>query len=206
MIPKIKFCGITRKEDAELAIKLGVDAIGLVFFPESKRYISPIQAASIINNLPPFLTIVGVFVNPTTQEVQEILKHVRLNCLQFHGNETAEFCNSFHMPFIKAFRIGNNDVQLENFAKQYPKANAVLLDTDIAGEWGGSGKTFNWQHVLTDSLTKPWILSGGLTVDNVTDAIRELSPYAVDVSSGIEQAPGIKDEIKMRAFVEAVYG
>lgn len=202
---KIKFCGITQRKDAEIAVKLGADAVGLVFCPTSKRTVSPDKAAAIIERLPPFITVVGVFVNPTEAEVREVLSYVPLNCLQFHGDETAEFCRLFKMPFIKVFRVGQTDIRLEDLHQQYPEANAILLDTYEVAQRGGTGKTFDWQRV-TPYASRAWILSGGLTPANVATAVQQLKPYAVDVSSGIEQAPGIKDEAKMRAFIEALRG
>ncbi len=201
MRTRVKICGITRIEDALAAARAGADAIGLVFEPKSPRYVKPDQALSILRALPPFVTVVGLFVNAAPDTVETILGRVPLDLLQFHGNETPEQCRRYHRPYIKAIHM-QPDVNLHEHAQRYADAEGLLLDTaaDVAG---GSGQTFDWNLVPAD-LGKPVILAGGLTPENVADAVRQVCPFAVDVSSGVEQSKGIKDAGKITAFIEAV--
>lgn len=198
---RIKFCGIRRARDAELAIEFGVDALGFVLVPESRRYLGPEQAARIRTQLPPFVATVALFQNAAADEVQQAIDVLRPDLLQFHGEENAGYCESFGLPYIKAMAMSAPTGNPARWARAYRSAQALLLDGHAPGEMGGSGKSFVWQPQL---LRKPLILAGGLTPDNVGKAIRTMRPYAVDVSSGIESKPGIKDSAKMRAFVEAV--
>ncbi len=199
---RIKFCGIRRTEDALFAVDLDVDAIGLMFYEKSARYITFEQAQQIAKNIPAFVTTVGVFVNAEHDYVQQAINQVHFNCLQFQGDENAVFCESFSLPYIKAIRVQENmDVLAE--VKQFSSASAIILDAYHAQQYGGSGQTFNWQHI-PDNFPAPLILAGGLMAANVAQAIQQIKPYGLDVSSGIESSPGIKDLQKMQQFVAAV--
>ena len=199
---RVKFCGVTRPEDASSAAMLGVDAIGLVFYSESPRAVDIAKAKEIVSVLPPFITIVGLFVNELRETIEEILGQVRIDYLQFHGDEEAEECRHYRRPFVKAIRM-HPDVCLDDIAGRYPDAAALLLDSYVEGVKGGTGEIFDWGKVQTD-LGIPVILAGGLRPDNVAAAIRAVHPYAVDVSGGIEQRKGLKDVSKMRAFMRGV--
>lgn len=201
--PRIKVCGLTRVEDVQAAVAAGVDAVGLVFYPDSPRHVTIAQAAELCRHVPPFVTIVGLFVNASRAEVHRVIEAVPLNLLQFHGDETADQCEGFGVPYLKAARV-RPGVDLLEFAAQFASARALLLDTWTPA-YGGSGESFDWSLVPT-SCPLPVILSGGLTPDNVADAIRQVRPVAVDVSSGVESDKGIKDAAKIRAFVSAVRG
>jgi phosphoribosylanthranilate isomerase len=202
MRTRVKICGITRIEDALAAAQAGADAIGLVFADTSPRRVSLEEAAAICRVLPPFVTVVGLFVDADAAQVTQALGRVPLDLLQFHGSETPPFCRQFHRPYIKAVAMREGiDVHAEDRA--FADAAGLLLDAHVAGVAGGSGKTFNWSRV-PHGLARPVILAGGLTPGNVADAIRQLRPYAVDVSSGVEQTRGIKDACKIAAFIEAV--
>lgn len=199
---RIKICGITRPEDAIIAASCGADAIGLVFYKDSPRCIDLEAAARVINSLPPFITKVGVFVEPEEAEVRTVLKHVSLDLLQFHGNESPEFCRRFDRPYIKAVRM-REDVDLTADSKRYSEAAALLLDSHVAGIPGGTGRVFDWNLIPVD-LDKPVILAGGLEPGNVGEAIARINPYAVDVSGGVEAEKGVKDKQKIEAFIRAV--
>jgi len=203
---KVKFCGIKRMEDAWDAARLGVHALGFVFVKNSPRYISPDDAQKIISQLPPFIVRVGVFSNHNENEISEVLNICQLDALQFHGEESPQFCKLFASKkrLIKAFRVKD-----ENFLDQIPQydfVDAILLDSYHPDLKGGTGLTFNWE--LAKKARKfgiPVILSGGLTPDNVKQAIAEVNPYAVDVSSGIEQTSGVKDHELMAKFIACVW-
>ncbi|WP_137817959.1 phosphoribosylanthranilate isomerase [Pseudomonas sp. 2FG] len=197
-----KICGITRIEDALVAAEAGADAIGLVFYAKSPRAVSVQQARAIIAALPPFVTTVGLFVNASRCELNEILDAVPLDLLQFHGDETAADCAGYHRPYIKALRVKPGD-DIAAQAAQYSQASGILLDTYVAGVPGGTGAAFDWSLVPHD-LSKPIILAGGLCAENVRAAIRQVRPYAVDVSGGVEASKGIKDAEKIRAFIREV--
>ena len=198
---RIKFCGITRPEDAQAAQRLGVDALGLNFCTASPRYISARQAAEIAAYVAPLVSLVGVFVNPQAEEVEAVLSHVPLDVLQFHGDESAVFCASFQRPWIKAVRVESRD-SLQEQLDQYRSARGLLLDSHVEGVQGGTGQAFDWEEVVHIEL--PFLLAGGLHPENVAQAIGRVGPFGVDVSSGIELSPGIKDAAKMRAFIDAV--
>lgn len=202
MRTRVKFCGITNLEDALKAAELGVDAIGLNFCPASRRYLTPDQALQIITKLPPFITVVGVFVNASLEEITKILASVPLDRLQFHGDESPEFCASFHKLYYKAVRM-RDDINLDGLANEYIGSQAILVDTYIPREQGGTGQIFDWKR-LPVFYPKPLILAGGLTPNNVFAAIQTVRPYAVDVASGIESMPGQKDYIKMMDFMYEV--
>ncbi|HEK1686269.1 TPA: phosphoribosylanthranilate isomerase [Pseudomonas putida] len=199
---RTKICGITRIEDALAAVEAGADAIGFVFYAKSPRAVDVRQARAIIEQLPPFVTTVGLFVNASRCELNEILEVVPLDLLQFHGDETPADCEGYHRPWIKALRVRSGD-DLEAACQQYSGACGILLDTYVAGVPGGTGEAFDWSLVPA-RLSKPIILAGGLSADNVGQAIAQVNPYAVDVSGGVEQAKGIKDASKIEAFMRAV--
>jgi phosphoribosylanthranilate isomerase len=199
-----KICGITRIEDALAAVEAGADAIGFVFYPKSPRAVTAQQAKAIIAALPPFISTVGLFVNASACELNETLDAVPLDLLQFHGDETPEQCEGYHRPFIKALRVKAGD-DIAAACKQYSKASGILLDTYVEGVPGGTGETFDWA-LIPKELSKPIILAGGLTSANVSQAIAQVRPYAVDVSGGVEKSKGIKDHDKIRAFMSAVHG
>ncbi|MHB8423769.1 MAG: phosphoribosylanthranilate isomerase [Gammaproteobacteria bacterium] len=199
---RIKICGMTRTEDIQAAAHLGVDAVGLVFSAESSRYISVEQARTLADAAPAFVTVTGLFLNPARADVQRVLDSVRMDLLQFHGEEAPEFCRAFGRPFLKAVPMsGRTDIN--EYARKYADAAALLLDSHAAGQKGGTGTSFDWSGVA-QATRPPVILAGGLRADNVTAAIRMVRPYGVDVSSGVERAPGIKDAAKMAEFVREV--
>ena len=199
-----KICGITRIEDALAAVEAGADAIGFVFYPKSPRAVTVHQARAIIAALPPFISTVGLFVNASRCELNEMLDAVPLDLLQFHGDETPEQCEGYHRPFIKALRVQAGD-DIAGSCRAYAKASGILLDTFVPGVPGGTGEAFDWA-LIPDNLDKPIILAGGLTSANVAQAIAQVRPYAVDVSGGVEKSKGIKDHDKIRAFMSAVHG
>jgi phosphoribosylanthranilate isomerase len=199
---RIKICGITRLEDALSAIALGADALGFVFYPPSPRYVSPVQAAAIVAQLPPFVTTVGLFVDASAQEIAAILAQVPLSLLQFHGDESAEACLAYKMPFIKAVRV-QAGLDLVQYALRYSAAQGLLLDAFVAGVPGGTGQAFDWRLIPSD-LSLPVILAGGLIPDNVAEAVQKVQPYAVDVSGGVEASKGVKDYAKMQTFIQEV--
>jgi phosphoribosylanthranilate isomerase len=198
---RIKICGITRVEDALNAVYLGADALGLVFYPQSPRAVSVMQAQAIVAALPPFVSVVGLFVNATAAEVAAIQAQVRLDVLQFHGDECAEYCAAFHVPYLKALRM-QAQTDLIALAHTYASASALLLDTYVAGVQGGTGAVFDWAWIPRQ-VPKPLIIAGGLNPANVAHAIALLHPWGVDVSGGVEAAKGIKDAAKMAAFMAA---
>ncbi len=202
MRTRIKICGITSVEDALAAARLGADAIGLVFYPPSPRYVEVEQAAGIAAALPPFVTTVGLFVNADEQTIADVSSRVRIDLIQFHGNECKDYCGLHQRPYIKAVRM-SDDVDLDKQLNDFSQARGLLLDTYKAGVPGGTGEQFNWDRVpahLADKI----ILAGGLNPENVKDAVAQVHPYAVDVSGGVESAPGKKDTEKMARFIEAV--
>jgi phosphoribosylanthranilate isomerase len=199
---RIKFCGVTRIDDAFAATALGVDAIGMVFTRRSQRFVDLVQAAAIRRVLPPFVAAVALFMDDEPAWIEDVIEVVRPDLLQFHGGETAEFARGFARPYLKAVPMGSI-ADAAAAAAQHPDAVGILLDSHAAGAVGGSGVAFDWARVPPD-MRRPVVLAGGLDASNVARAIALMRPYAVDVSSGIESAPGIKDALKMRAFVDAV--
>lgn len=197
---RIKICGITRIEDALAAVAAGADAIGLVFYARSPRAVTPAQAKAIVAALPPFVTSVGLFVDMPRAELQQVLAEVPLDLLQFHGDESPEDCAGHGRPFIKALRVRPGDDVAAAIAR-YPDAAGILLDTYVPGTPGGTGEAFDWSLVPRDAA-KPVVLAGGLTPENVGDAVRQVRPYAVDVSGGVEASKGIKDAAKIKAFIQ----
>ena len=201
---RIKFCGMTRAGDVRLASELGVDAIGFVFAQRSPRRIRPEEARLMRNALAPLVDAVALFMDNPAEEVREAIRQVRPTLLQFHGNEDDAFCRGFGLPWLKAVAMGNGEAESAiALQRRYPGAAGFLFDSHAAGGTGGSGETFDWSR-LPKSITKPVLLAGGLTTDNVFDAILATLPWGVDVSSGIESAPGVKDGDRMRRFVEEV--
>ncbi len=205
---RVKICGITRAEDALAVAMSGADAIGLVFYEKSPRCVSVAQAAGLLAVLPPFVTVVGLFVNASAGFVCEVLASVSLDVLQFHGDETPEFCGQFNKPYLKAIRV-KAGVDLLQCAAQFHAAQGLLLDAHVEGIPGGTGTAFDWT-LIPDNLPLPLILSGGLDAENVADGIRQVRPYAVDVSSGVEAVKGIntlkgvKDAAKIARFMNEV--
>jgi len=201
-VTRIKCCGMTQVEDALLAARLGADAIGLVFSGRSKRQVTLAQAREIVAALPPFVATVALFMDDEARLVRQVLDEVRPTLLQFHGDESDGWCAQFGHPFLKAIAMGEGAAALPRL-HDYPRAAGLLLDGHAAGEAGGSGKTFDWS-LLPDGLAQPLILAGGLHAGNVGDAVRTARPWAVDVASGVESAPGIKDPLRLAAFIRAV--
>ena len=199
---RIKFCGITRGEDAQAAVSLGADALGFVFYAPSPRYVDVARAAAIARELPPFVCKVGLFVNASAQEIDDACRRVALDVVQYHGDETPDDCARAPRPWIKAIRV-RADLDIARECARYGQASAWLFDTFDDKLYGGSGKAFDWQ-LLPAHSRRPIILAGGLTPDNVGQAIRTTAPYAVDVSGGIEATKGIKDHDKMRKFIAEV--
>lgn len=199
---RIKCCGMTRAEDALLAARLGADAIGLVFTPRSPRALSLAQARAIHDALPPFVSVVALFMDDRAEWVREVIDAIQPDLLQFHGAEPDEWCAQFGRPFVKAIAMGEGESALAHL-RDYPQATALLLDGHGLGEAGGSGKAFDWSLVPAQT-SQSLILAGGLNPDNVARVVRLARPWAVDVASGIESSPGIKDAAKMERFIAAV--
>lgn len=199
---RVKICGITRVDDALAAARSGADGIGLVFYERSPRHVSIAQARQLAGALPPFVTIVGLFVNAEAAFVREVLENVPLDLLQFHGDETPEYCAQFNKPFLKAIRV-KAGVNLLQCASDFRGARGLLLDAHVEGVPGGTGTAFDWELIPGD-LPLPVILSGGLDAGNAAAAIEQVRPYALDVSSGVEASKGIKDAAKIAAFINEV--
>ena len=199
---RIKFCGLTRLEDVQLAARLGADAIGFVMTRRSKRFVEPAAAARLRDAVPPYVTSVALVMDDEPAYIDEVLRVLRPDMLQFHGSETDQECAAYGVRYTKAIAMGEGAAALEQLHR-YPQAAGLLLDGHGLGEPGGSGRRFDWALMPKD-LAQPLILAGGLTAHNVVEAIRVAQPWAVDVSSGIESSPGIKDRAKMENFISAV--
>jgi len=199
---RVKICGITRAQDALEAVKQGADAIGLVFYPKSPRNVSAAQAAEIVSQIPPFVTVVGLFVDAEPAFIQEVISSVKLDLLQFHGDETPSACRQYSRPYMKAIRV-KNGTNLVQYAADYADARALLLDAFAEGVPGGTGLVFDWS-LIPQNLPLPIVLAGGLNAENVGVAIEQVRPYAVDVSGGVEASKGIKDAAKIAAFMRGV--
>ena len=199
---RVKICGITRVEDGLVCAQYGADAIGLVFYAPSPRHVSVEQARAIMAALPPFITTVGLFVDAAPTEVSAVLTSLPLDLLQFHGNESSEYCQGFGRPYLKAVRV-KPGLDLVQYAAQYTQAKGLLLDAHVEGVAGGTGQSFDWS-LIPARLPMPVVLSGGLLPANVTEAIKRVQPAAVDVSSGVEANKGIKDAAKIAAFMQGV--
>ena len=201
MKTRIKICGLTREEDVDAAVAAGADAIGFVFYPPSPRYVMPQRAAELAKRIPPFVDVVGLFVNETPELVLAACAALPINVLQFHGDEDEAYCQQFARPYLRAARV-RPGLDLVEFASSFPDARGLLLDAFVEG-YGGGGHVFDWTLIPPD-LPGYLVLSGGLTAENVGDAVRRVRPVAVDVSSGVEMSKGIKDHSKIAAFVAAV--
>ena len=205
MRTRVKICGITRKEDAQLAVDAGVDAIGLVFYEKSPRFVSNTQAAEISQIIPAFVSRVALFKDADEKLVSSVLADVEIDLIQFHGSETTEFCEQFKRPYIKALGIKGAEQDADfliSSVDRFKAAKAILLDGHAHGEAGGTGESFDWSSIA--AVDKHIVLAGGLTPENVKQAIEIVHPYAVDVSSGVESVPGIKDKDKVAAFMKQV--
>ena len=201
MKTRIKICGLTREEDVDAAVAAGADALGFVFYPPSPRYVTAQRAVELVRRIPPFVEVVGLFVNEPPEVVQAVCAALPISILQFHGDEDAAYCRQFSRPYLRAARV-RPELDLVVFAGSFPDARGLLLDAFVEG-YGGGGHVFDWTLIPPD-LPGFLVLSGGLTAANVGDAIRRVRPVAVDVSSGVEMGKGIKDHSKIAAFVAAV--
>lgn len=203
---RVKICGITSVEAAQNVCEAGADSIGLVFYKKSLRNVGIRQAREICDSLPPFVTCVGLFLDANEDFVNDVLNEVKLDLLQFHGLETAEYCDSFSRPYIKAIGMEGlqSEAEFSDAVKQYTNAKGFLVDSHATGKAGGTGQTFDWKNV-PQAQQKPIILAGGLNPDNVGDALQQLDLYGVDLSSGVESEPGIKDPEKVRKLMNEVY-
>ncbi len=198
----MKICGITNRQDALDAIRCGADAIGLVFYPPSRRAVTVSQAAAVVAGLPPFVTVVGLFVDASREAIAEVLRGVRIDLLQFHGDEPPEDCAGHGRPYIKAVRM-REETDLAAARERYADAAALLVDTYEVGTPGGTGKAFDWS-MIPPAFGRELILAGGLTPDNVAEAVRRVRPYAVDVSGGVEREKGRKDAGRIAVFMRGV--
>jgi phosphoribosylanthranilate isomerase len=202
MATAVKICGITRVDDALAAAHAGAHAIGLIFYAGSPRQVSHEVARRVVDALPPFVTAVALFVDANPIDVERVIGEVKPQLLQFHGDESPEFCARFGLPYIKAARV-RRGVDLIQYARRYTSAKGLLLDAFVDGSHGGTGATFDWA-LIPDQFPLPLILAGGLHSENVADAIRRVRPWAVDVSSGVEASKGIKDAARIAAFIRGV--
>ncbi|HUL94526.1 MAG TPA: phosphoribosylanthranilate isomerase [Usitatibacter sp.] len=198
---RVKICGLREPEHARVAAEAGADAVGVVFHKPSPRYVEPAAAAAVVAALPPYVTAVGLFVNEPADSLRAILARVRLDLLQFQGDEEPDFCASFGIPFVRAVPM-EEGADLVELSLRFSRARALLLDAHVPGERGGTGRTFDWSRI--PKLPMPVILSGGLTAENVGQAVREVRPWAVDVSSGVERSRGVKDPGKIVEFIRSV--
>jgi phosphoribosylanthranilate isomerase len=201
MRTRVKICGMTRRQDADFAADSGADAIGLVFYPPSPRAVTIAQAKEVVAGLAPFVSVVALFVDPAPEQVSECLAAIPVDIIQFHGDESASFCEQFGKPYIKAIRM-KQGTNLAALAEQYVSASALLLDAYQPGVPGGTGLTFDWSMIA--DVETPLILAGGLNADNVKQAIQQVRPFAVDVSGGVESEKGIKSHEKISAFMREV--
>lgn len=198
---RIKICGLTRPDDVAAAVACGADALGFILYPQSPRYVDVTRLEQLVREVPPFVTTVGLFVNASPSQIDAVRARVLLSLFQFHGDETAAQCRASGVPYLKALRM-RPELDLVESSQRYPDAAALLLDAWVEG-YGGGGKTFDWS-LIPKNLAPRVVLSGGLNAQNVTDAIAQVHPYAVDVSSGVESAKGIKDAARIRDFCAAV--
>ncbi|KAA1175121.1 phosphoribosylanthranilate isomerase [Marinobacter salinexigens] len=203
MNTRIKICGLTRAEDVDAAVAAGADAIGLVFYDPSPRSVTIKQAVALAQRVPAFVSLVGLFVNPDREFVDAVLQQVPLDLLQFHGDETPDYCNSFGRRWIKAIRVREAG-QIEKAFSDYQRGAGLLVDAWDPDRYGGTGHSFNWQ-LIPEERSMPLILAGGLTSDNVSGAVQQVRPWAVDVSGGVESSKGIKDIKKISDFIKEVH-
>ena len=199
---RVKICGITRPEHARAAADVGTDAIGLMFYEPSPRYVTRERAREVCAALPPLISVVGVFVNPEPREVEVVVEDLPIDMLQFHGDEPPDLCAKAGKPYLKAVRVRTRD-DIVRASARYSDARALLLDAHHDALWGGTGTQFDW-NMVPDDVNHPIVLAGGLTPENVADAIRLVRPFAVDVSGGVESAPGVKDARSMEQFLKEV--
>ena len=204
MRTRIKICGITRVQDAELVADCGADALGMIFYKKSPRNVSIQQAKRICNAFKPYLTTVAVVVNPTVEFLMQLVTEVGIDRFQFHGDESTVLCENSPRPYYKVLRVSQKSDLIEQL-QRYPSASAYLLDTYIKGQPGGTGQPFDWSIIDKSQILRPVILAGGLTPGNIHDAVLSVQPYAVDVNSGVEIKPGIKDANKINEFIIAVH-
>jgi phosphoribosylanthranilate isomerase len=202
MRTRVKICGFTRVDDAVCAARLGVDAIGLVFYPPSPRNVDIEQAIKIVNALPAFVSVVALFVDEQETRIREVLEQVSIDCLQFHGDEPAKDCRLYKKRYVKAVRVQEN-IDIAGLARHYHDAAGLLLDAYHPGAKGGTGSQFDW-GLIPGQCSLPVILAGGLDIDNARQAVQTVRPYALDVSSGVEEKKGIKDALKMATFIREV--
>jgi phosphoribosylanthranilate isomerase len=202
MRTRVKICGITREEDALAAAEHGADAVGFVFYEPSPRYVTPARAAAIARRLPPFVTTVALFVNAEAELIAQVVDEVGVDLIQFHGQECAAYCAAHRRPWIRAVAM-RPDTDLDAVRREFAAGRGLLLDAYRPGVPGGTGETFDWNRIPRD-LAAQVILAGGLTAENVGEAVRRVRPYAVDVSGGVEAARGIKDPARIKAFIEEV--
>lgn len=198
---RIKICGLTREQDIHHAVTAGADALGFVLYAPSPRAVTAEHAALLIQKIPAFVTTVALFVDESAEQVQRALEICPFDLLQFHGDESPEFCRQFNRPYMKAIRVRSAD-DIHRAVQQYPDAKALLLDAYVENLPGGTGQAFDWR--LIPELSVPWVLAGGLTANNVADAVNQVKPFAVDVSGGVEASKGIKDKQKMKDFISEV--
>jgi phosphoribosylanthranilate isomerase len=198
---RIKICGLTRNQDVQVAVAEGVDALGFVLYAPSPRAVTAEQAASLIKHAPAFVTTVALFVNESAEEIYRALDVCSFDLLQFHGDESPEFCRQFNRPYMKAIRVRSAE-DIHRAVQQYPDTKALLLDAYVENLPGGTGQAFDWR--LIPELSIPWILAGGLNANNVADAVNQVKPFAVDVSGGVEASKGIKDVQKIKDFISEV--
>ena len=198
---RIKICGLTRKQDVQDAVAAGADALGFVLYAPSPRAVTAEQAAQLLQSVPAFVTSVALFVNESAEEIKRVLSICPFDLLQFHGDESADFCRQFNRPYMKAIRVRSaNDI--EDAVQQYPDSKALLLDAYVENLPGGTGQAFDWR--LIPQLSVPWVLAGGLKANNVAAAINQVQPFAVDISGGVEASKGIKDRQKIQEFISEV--
>ncbi len=202
MRTRVKICGITSDTDALAAVRWGADAIGLVFYPPSPRAVDVQRARSVVSRLPPFVSVVGLFVDAAPEEIHRVLKEVPIDILQFHGEEPPAACSAYGRPYIKAIRM-REGVDLHRATETYRTASGLLLDTYRKGQPGGTGDAFDWSRIPA-ALAGRIVLAGGLNPDNIESAVRRIRPYAVDVSGGVERERGVKDAEKIAAFMRGV--
>lgn len=198
---RIKICGLTRKQDVQAAVAEGADALGFVLYAPSPRSVTAEQAVELIQAVPAFVTTVALFVNESATEVQRSVDLCAFDLLQFHGDESPEYCRQFNRPYMKAIRV-RSAKDIDDAVQQYPDAKALLLDAYVENLPGGTGQAFDWR--LIPQLSVPWVLAGGLNAKNVADAINQVQPFAVDISGGVEASKGIKDRQKIQEFISEV--
>lgn len=198
---RIKICGLTRTQDVQTAVAEGADALGFVLYQPSPRAVTAEQAAQLIQAVPAFVTTVALFVNESAEEINRALSVCPFDLLQFHGDESPEFCRQFNRPYMKAIRVRSAE-DITHAVQQYPDAKALLLDAYVENLPGGTGQAFDWR--LIPQLSIPWVLAGGLNANNVADAINQVQPFAVDISGGVEASKGIKDSQKIQEFISEV--